>query len=84
MKAFLAGICLFFATLVSCQQKGEGFTSVSADEFATLIADPEIQRLDVRTLPSIRKSTSPAVSISMCWMSSLLLWRIPHSGKMHR
>ena len=48
MKAFLAGICLFFATLVSCQQKGEGFTSVSADEFATLIADPEIQRLDVR------------------------------------
>ena len=39
MKAFLAGICLFFATLVSCQQKGEGFTSVSADEFATLIAD---------------------------------------------
>ena len=79
MKAFLAGICLFFATLVSCQQKGEGFTSVSADEFATLIADPEIQRLDVRT-----KSTSPAVSISMCWMSSLLLWRIPHSGKTHR
>ena len=50
MKAFLAGICLFFATLVSCQQKGEGFTSVSADEFATLIADPEIQRLDVRTV----------------------------------
>ena len=84
MKAFLAGICLFFATLVSCQQKGEGFTSVSADEFATLIADPEIQRLDVRTVAEYSKSTSPAVSISMCWMSSLLLWRIPHSGKTHR
>ena len=36
MKAFLAGICLFFATLVSCQQKGEGFTSVSADEFCDI------------------------------------------------
>lgn len=84
MKAFLAGICLFFATLVSCQQKGEGFTSVSADEFATLIADPEIQRLDVRTVAEYSEEHIPAVSISMCWMSSLLLWRIPHSGKMHR
>lgn len=45
MKAFFAGICLFFSTLVSCQQKGEDFESVSTDEFATLIADPDIQRL---------------------------------------
>ena len=50
MKAFFAGICLFFSTLVSCQQKGEDFESVSTDEFATLIADPDIQRLDVRTV----------------------------------
>ena len=54
MKVFFAGICLFFSTLFSCQQKGEDFESVSADEFATLIADSDIQRLDVRT---DRKST---------------------------
>ena len=59
MKAFLAGICLFFATLVSCQQKGEGFTSVSADEFATLIADPAIQRLDVRTVAEYSEEHIP-------------------------
>lgn len=39
MKVFFAGICLFFSTLFSCQQKGEDFESVSADEFATLIAE---------------------------------------------
>ena len=50
MKVFFAGICLFFSTLFSCQQKGEDFESVSADEFATLIADSDIQRLDVRTV----------------------------------
>ena len=44
MKVFFAGICLFFSTLFSCQQKGEDFESVSADEFATLIADSDIQR----------------------------------------
>ena len=38
MKVFFAGICLFFSTLSSsCQQKGEDFESVSADEFATMI-----------------------------------------------
>ena len=46
MKAFFAGICLFFSTLVSCQQKGEDFESVSTEEFATLIADPDIHVLD--------------------------------------
>ena len=54
MKAFFAGICLFFSTLVSCQQKGEDFESVSTDEFATLIADPDIQRLDVRTVAPLK------------------------------
>ena len=73
MKAFFAGICLFFSTLVSCQQKGEDFESVSTDEFATLIADPDIQRLDVRTVANIRKNIFRAVSISMCWTNSLLL-----------
>ena len=83
MKVFFAGICLFFSTLFSCQQKGEDFESVSADEFATLIADSDIQRLDVR-LPNIRKSIFRAVSISMCWTNSLLPLRILHFKKINR
>lgn len=59
MKAFFAGICLFFSTLVSCQQKGEDFKSVSTDEFATLIADPDIQRLDVRTVAEYSEEHIP-------------------------
>ncbi|ADV42360.1 rhodanese-like domain-containing protein [Bacteroides helcogenes] len=50
MKALFAGICLFFSAFFSCQQKGGEFQTVSADKFAELIADPEVQRLDVRTL----------------------------------
>ena len=49
MNSFIAGICLFFSSLFSCQQKGD-FKSVSVEDFSTLIADPEMQRLDVRTL----------------------------------
>ena len=59
MKVFFAGICLFFSTLVSCQQKGEDFESVSADEFATLIADSDIQRLDVRTVAEYSEEHIP-------------------------
>lgn len=89
MKVFFAGICLFFSTLFSCQQKGEDFESVSADEFATLIADSDIQRLDVRTVAEyseehIQKSIFRAVSISMCWTNSLLPLRILHFKKINR
>ena len=59
MKVFFAGICLFFSTLFSCQQKGEDFESVSADEFATLIADSDIQRLDVRTVDEYSEEHIP-------------------------
>ncbi|MCD8184429.1 MAG: rhodanese-like domain-containing protein [Bacteroides sp.] len=59
MKAFLTGICLFFSTLFSCQQKGGEFKSVSADEFAALIADPEVQRLDVRTVAEYSEEHIP-------------------------
>lgn len=84
MKAFFAGICLFFATLVSCQQKGEGFTSVSADEFATLIADPEIQRLDVRTVAEYSEEHIPgSININVL-DEQFAVVRIPHSGKTHR
>lgn len=59
IKAFFAGICLFFSTLFSCQQKGGDFKSVSADEFATLITDPDIQRLDVRTVAEYSEEHIP-------------------------
>ena len=59
MKAFFAGVCLFFSPLFSCQQKGGDFKSVSADEFATLITDPDIQRLDVRTVAEYSEEHIP-------------------------
>lgn len=84
MKVFFAGICLFFSTLFSCQQKGEDFESVSADEFATLIADSDIQRLDVRTVAEYSEEHIPGSSISMCWTNSLLPLRILHFKKINR
>ena len=58
MNSFIAGICLFFSSLFSCQQKGD-FKSVSVEDFSTLIADPEMQRLDVRTLAEYSESHIP-------------------------
>ena len=50
MKTLFAGLCLVFTTLFSCQQKEGQFKSVSVDDFSTLIANPEVQLLDVRTV----------------------------------
>ena len=50
MKTLFAGFCLVFTTLFSCQQKEGQFKSVSVDDFSTLIANPEVQLLDVRTV----------------------------------
>lgn len=58
MNSLIAGICLFFTSLFSCQQKGD-FKSVSVDEFSSLIANPEIQRLDVRTVAEYSESHIP-------------------------
>ncbi len=48
MKTILLITSLLFATLCACQQKVP-FQSVTPEEFATVIAQPEVQRLDVRT-----------------------------------
>lgn len=58
MKVFV-GIFLFCSTLFSCQQKGGDFKSVSTDEFATLITNPEMQRLDVRTVAEYSEEHIP-------------------------
>ncbi len=59
MKTLFASICLFFSALFSCQQKAGNFKSVPVDEFATLISNPEIQRLDVRTLAEYSEGHIP-------------------------
>ena len=50
MRLLYTSICLLFCTLSACQHNKEQFRSVSVEEFATLIAEPEVQCLDVRTL----------------------------------
>lgn len=58
MKIFIASICLSLGALFSCQQK-EGFKSVSVEEFSTIIADPDVQRLDVRTVAEYSEAHIP-------------------------
>lgn len=50
MKILFLNLCACVMALFSCQQKGGDYQSVSADEFESLIANPEVQRLDVRTV----------------------------------
>lgn len=59
MKALFTGICLMFSTLFSCQHRGGDFESVPVEKFAALIADPEIQRLDVRTVAEYSEGHIP-------------------------
>ncbi len=59
MKALFAGICLMFSTLFSCQHRGGDFESVPVEKFAALIADPEMQRLDVRTVAEYSEGHIP-------------------------
>ena len=59
MKVLFAGICLLFSTLFSCQHKGGDFESVPVERFAVLIADPEIQCLDVRTVAEYSEGHVP-------------------------
>lgn len=59
MKTLFADICLVFTALFSCQQKESSFKSVSVDEFAALIANPEVQLLDVRTVAEYSEGHIP-------------------------
>lgn len=56
---FFTILSLCIASLFSCQQKGSSFPSLSVDEFATLIADPTVQRLDVRTVAEYSEAHIP-------------------------
>lgn len=58
MNTIIAGFCLFLSSLFSCQQN-ESYKTVSVDEFASVISNPEVQRLDVRTLAEFSDSHIP-------------------------
>lgn len=58
MNTIIAGFCFFFSSLFSCQQN-ESYKTVSVDEFASVISNPEVQRLDVRTLAEFSDSHIP-------------------------
>ena len=58
MKILIASIYLSLGSLFSCQQKGE-FKSVSVEEVSTIIIDPDVQRLDVRTVAEYSEAHIP-------------------------
>ena len=59
MKTLLSTICFAAITLLACQSKNE-FKSISVDEFETLIAQPNVQRLDVRTSAEYNEGHIPS------------------------
>lgn len=58
MKALFSIISFIAITLLACQSKSD-FKSINVEEFETLIAQPEIQRLDVRTLAEYKEGHIP-------------------------
>lgn len=59
MKTLFASICLLFSSFFSCQQKGGRFESLSVGDFADVISDPDVQRLDVRTVAEYSEGHIP-------------------------
>lgn len=49
MKKILSLLLLALPFLGACQQKAQSFKTLSVYDFAEVIADPAVQRLDVRT-----------------------------------
>ena len=52
MNSMLMGICFLLSSLFSCLQSKGDFKTVPVKEFASLIEDASVQRLDVRTIYS--------------------------------
>lgn len=59
MKTLFASISLLFSSFFSCQQKGGSFESLSVGDFADVISDPDVQRLDVRTVAEYSEGHIP-------------------------
>ena len=58
-KTWFTSICLLIISLFSCQPKEKGFKTLSVDEFADVINDPDVQRLDVRTVAEYSEGHIP-------------------------
>ena len=59
MNSMLMGICFLLASLFSCQQSKRDFKTVPVKEFASLIEDASVQRLDVRTMAEYSEGHIP-------------------------
>lgn len=59
MKTLFASICLLFSSVFSCQQKGGDFETLSVEDFAAVINNPDVQRLDVRTVAEYSEGHIP-------------------------
>ena len=59
MNSMLMGICFLFSSLFSCQQSKRDFKTVPVKEFASLIEDASVQRLDVRTMAEYSEGHIP-------------------------
>lgn len=59
MNSMLMGICFLLSSLFSCQQSKGDFKTVSVKEFASLIEDASVQRLDVRTMAEYSEGHIP-------------------------
>ena len=51
MNSMLMGICFLLSSLFSCQQSKGDFKTVPVKEFASLIEDASVQRLDEGHIP---------------------------------
>ena len=66
MKTLFASFCLLFSFFSSCQQRGGNFETLggnfetlSVEDFVNVINDPEVQRLDVRTVAEYSEGHIP-------------------------
>ena len=59
MKVLIVSLSLLLTSLFSCRQSSGKFETLSVDDFATVIADPTMQRLDVRTLAEYSEGHIP-------------------------
>lgn len=59
MNSMLMGIWFLLSSLFSCQQSKWDFKTVPVKEFASLIQDESVQRLDVRTMAEYSEGHIP-------------------------
>lgn len=59
MNLAIMGLLMFLSTLFSCQQQKGNFKSLPVKEFASVIQDEDVQRLDVRTVAEYSEGHIP-------------------------